>query len=365
MTENTLSADASDRGYTKDGTTYTVTLVVRENEALKLFEITSVTFTGDNGKSGDIMKNGVPTFNNTLSLEGTLNLQVKKVVSGRATAVQAGEFSFTVTDNDTGETIKGSNNQPLVFTTKEGGVVDITIPITQDDIGTKRYIIREVVPTNANQSIITYTASPVIAKVTIGEVTAQENGGTAGVKATSDVTYTASKKEDGVPLMVNGYNATGSITLTGTKTMTQVNTGAPVSINRGEFTFTVKEGDSKVATGSTNADGTIEFTQIKYVTSDVGEHTYTITEDKGSNVFVNYSDESFTVKVKVTDNGDGTLKAVVENSSDTVAFHNVYTLIVPSGIRMDFLPYALVVLLAGGLGAATILRRRKQRKHHA
>jgi hypothetical protein len=59
------------------------------------------------------------------------------------------------------------------------------------------------------------------------------------------------------------------------------------------------------------------------------------------------------------------LKAVVENSSDTVAFHNVYTLIVPSGIRMDFLPYALVVLLAGGLGAATILRRRKQRRHHA
>jgi pilin isopeptide linkage protein len=377
MTENTLSSDASERGYnTKDDTTYTVTVVVGVGED-KALEVTSVTFSGDNGKSGDIKNNSaVPTFNNTLSLNGTLSLQVKKVVSGRTKAVQAGEFSFTVTDNDTGKTVKDVNGN-TVFTTEAGGMVNISFPITQDDIGTKRYIIREVVPADAAKDPnITYSTSSVIATVTIGEVTAKENGGTAGVKATSDVTYTASKKEDGVPLIVNEYHATGSITLTGTKTMTQIKTEAPVSINNGEFTFTVKEGHTTVTTGSTNSDGSITFDEITYIQSDVGEHTYTITEDKGNNVFVDYSEQSHTVKVYVSDNGDGTLSAAVtevdgkkitdaKDVQAAILFNNVYTLIVPSGIRMDFLPYALVVLLAGGLGAATILRRRKQRKHHA
>jgi pilin isopeptide linkage protein len=377
LTENDLSSDASDRGYSKDNTTYTVTVVVGEDKDANKLVISSVTYSGNNAASGNILDDGaVPTFNNTLSLQdGELTLQVKKTVSGRSTAVKAGEFSFKVTDNSTGKTVKDVNGNE-VFTTEAGGLASVTIPVTQDDIGTKWYIISEVVPAEADKNPnITYSASSVIAEVTVGEVSATDNGGTAGVKATS-VEYFAGETENGVPLMVNGYKATGSITLTGTKTMTQINTGADVSINKGEFTFTVKEGNSKVATGSTKADGTIEFTQINYVTSDVGEHTYTITEDKGNNVFVDYSKQSHTVKVNVTDDGEGHLNAAVTEVDGNkitdakyvqaaILFHNVYTLIVPSGIRMDFLPYVLVVLLAGGLGAATILRRRKQRKHHA
>jgi pilin isopeptide linkage protein len=358
LTENALSQDASDRGYTKDDNTYKVVVVVSEKD--KALAVTSVTYTSDSG-DGDIQNGDVPTFDNKLSLTGSLDLEVKKTVTGRAKAVQEGEFSFEVVDNSTGETVKDSEGNAMVFKTESGGNVKIQIPITQEDIGTKRYIIREVVPENKDASI-GYTASPVIAKVTIGEVTAAESStGQAGVAATSKVTYTADKKEDGIPLMVNEYHATGKIQLTGTKILTQKSTGQETSVSKGQFTFTVKEDNTIVATGETEDDGTITFTKITYVQNDIGDHTYTITEDTGSNVFMDYSDESFTVKVHVTDKGDGTLEATVDDSSDEVVFHNTYSLMVPTGIRLDILPYLLVLVLAGCAGILPLLRRRKHR----
>jgi pilin isopeptide linkage protein len=360
MTENDLSKTASDRGYSKDDASYTVTVVVAENG--NKVEVQSVTYSSTKYGDGNIVTGDVPTFNNTLSLVGSLNLQVKKTVSGRTTPVKAGEFSFTVTDNSTGQTIKDSDGNDLVFTTQEGGLVDITIPLSHSDIGTKRYIIREVVPADADKNAsIGYTASPVIAKVTVTEVTAAESStGKAGVAATS-ISYTADKKEDGVPLMVNEYHATGEVQLEGKKVLTQKKTGNELSVEKGQFTFTVKEGNTTVATGTTEADGTITFDKITYVQSDVGEHTYTITEDTGDNSFVEYSNESYSVKVLVTDQGDGTLATTVDYSGVEVVFHNTYSLVVPTGIRLDILPYLLVLVLAGCAGILPLLRRKKHR----
>jgi hypothetical protein len=369
MTENDLSKDASDRGYSKDTSTYKVVVVVSEsNNALS---VTSVTYTSDSTEyaKGDILENGdVPTFDNTLSLVGSLNLQVKKVVSGRATEVKADEFSFTVTDNSTGQTIKDSDGNDLVFKTQEGGLVDITIPLSHKDIGTKRYIIREVVPADADKDTsIGYTASPVIAKVTIGEITAAESpNGQAGVAATSKVTYTADKKEDGVPLMVNEYHATGSLKLEGTKKL--MYGSEKQAIKAGRFNFVVMEGNTQVATGTTNGEweDNIDFTEIHYVAADIGTHTYTISEVDEGEMFVEYTDKTVTVTVEVKDAGGGEL-TVVPTYGGTVdekdyrqhaLFVNTCTFIIPTGIRLDVLPYVLIVLLALGCGAL-VLRRRK------
>jgi pilin isopeptide linkage protein len=355
LTEDSLSSEALNHGFSEDNrdkTEYTVTVVVAEVE--KEVKVTSITFVGGK-KNGDILNDhAVPTFNNLLTLKGTLALQVKKTVTGRTKAVQAGEFSFNVMKD--GAYIKGEDGEPLVFTTSEGGMVNISIPITQEDIGTQDFVITEVVPTGDNaDKNISYDASPVIATVTIGEVPG-DNG--AEVAAISEITYTAEQTEKGVPLMVNKYSAKGEITLTGTKIMTQGNSSTKLTVGKNQFSFTVKENNDIVATGATESDGSITFTKINYIQSDVGEHVYTITENTGKDVFVKYSEESFTVKVLVTDNGDGTLTAAVEDSSDKVEFHNVYTLIVPSGIRLDLLPYMLILILALGCGAL-VLRKRK------
>jgi pilin isopeptide linkage protein len=239
-------------------------------------------------------------------------------------------------------------------------MVDIDIPLSQDDIGTQYYIIREIVPDEADQEqSIEYDAAPVIAKVTIGEVS--ENG-TAKVAATSTVAYTAAKFDRGVPLMVNAYKATGKLTLTGKKTMTQKGTDQTVAVQDGQFSFTVKERNTIVTTGTTKADGSIEFNEITYIQSDVGEHIYTITEDTGDDASVTYDTHTATVVVKVTDNGNGTLAAAVdEDNSDDIAFNNVYTLkLIATGINLDILPYLLILLLAGFAGLLPLLRGKKR-----
>jgi pilin isopeptide linkage protein len=306
---------------------------------------------------------------------------VKKTVSGRTAGVKAGEFSFNVLKN--GQIVKDSNGKDLVFTTQEGGLVDITIPLTQDDIGDQDFVIKEIVPTgSAADPTISYDASPVIASVTISEIPATD-GAKAYVAATSDVSYTVEKTDaNGVPLMINKYNATGSLTLTGTKALKLKNAaGQDVTLRNKEFTFEVYEGKTKVATGTNDKSGKITFSEIVYTTADVGEHTYTVKEVKGNELFVDYTNDEFTVTVNVTDAGAGVLNAAVTTVSYTengnpvtvrvegteaqkaaivqnsIAFTNIYTLVL-TGIRVDVLPYVLILVLALGCGVL-MLRRRK------
>jgi pilin isopeptide linkage protein len=356
LVEDSLSADAISRGYTgRDENEYTVTVTVSDEGTIA---VSDITFTSTKGNSGDIRDGDYPTFDNQLSLTGAVSLQVKKTVNGRSTDVQPGEFSFEVLDD--GEVVK-QDGKALVFQTGEKGIVDITIPVTQEDIGTKYYVIREVVPEKDQQEAgVSYDAEPIIAVVTVGEVSVD---GKAAVAATSDVTYYAEETdEDGIALMVNNYKASGSITLTGSKKLTQIGTEKDVKIGEKQFTFTVKEDRTVVATGYTETNGDITFTTINYIQSDVGEHTYTITEDSYTTPFIEFDDSTFTVKVNVTDVGGGSLRADIEDSSDTVIFHNISTTLFPTtGINLDFWPYLLIFALALGCGALALRRRKHMR----
>jgi pilin isopeptide linkage protein len=329
--------------------------------------VTSATYSTGDGTERDFTSGSVLTFNNKLSLSGSMKLQVKKTVSGRTEGVQAGEFSFNVLKN--GNVIKDKDGNELVFYTQQGGLVDITIPLTQDDIGTQDFVIKEIVPTGSDADpSISYTASPVIATVTISEIPATANT-TASVAATSDVTYTGQTDSDGVPLMVNKYSATGTLTLHGTKRLYYGN--QLESIRANEFNFVVMEGNTKVATGTTinELDNNIVFTDINYVAADIGRHTYTITEVNDGELFVEYTDKVVTVTVDVYDKGNGELGATATYSGETdgksnALFVNTLTFKVPTGIRLDVLPYVLILVLALALGGgALVLRRRKHTKN--
>ena len=87
-----------------------------------------------------------------------------------------------------------------------------------------------------------------------------------------------------------------------------------------KYEFELKEGAKVVGTAKNKADGTITFEDITY--TEVGEHEYTVTEKAGNEAGVTYDSKSYTVKVKVTDNGQGQLEAAVTDNNPT--FTNTY-----------------------------------------
>jgi pilin isopeptide linkage protein len=373
LTEDDISKDAVDRGYSKDTTKYEVTVVVGESSDGKKLEITSATYSGG-GKSGDIKNGDKPAFDNKLNLTGKLALQVKKVVTSRTAAVKEGEFSFQVLKDGVARQDESGKD---VFTTKAGGQVDITIVIDQDDIGDQDFVIKEVVPADDDKDpFIDYTASPVIASVTIGEVKAADNGGKAGVAATSEVTYTAQKFEesgdDKVPLMINKYKASGQLILNAIKKLVSSKDSSKKStVHAGKFNFVVKEGRTQVATGTTGEGGQITFTPINYVAADIGStHEYTISEVAGDQSYVEYDAEDVTVTVKVTDEGNGDLVATVTKvngepvaGSYDITFVNHYSgMEAPTGINIDKLQYVLILMLAGCAAILFVYSRRRARR---
>jgi pilin isopeptide linkage protein len=362
MTEDDLSNEAINNGYSKDSTEYTVTIVVGKGDDNKL-TVSSATFKANSSsaQAEDLTANK-PTFDNELHLTGTLNLQAKKVISGnRAKPVQAGEFAFVVSvdgkviaETDENGNDKVDANGKAVkkrFYTDGNGNINISIPIDQDDIGEHTYVISEV---ELDDLSIKYTDDKVKVKVKIVEA------GNGKVEA-SQIEY----PEDGA-VFTNEYKATGSVKLEGTKKL--INTAnESVAVYQGEFNFVVMEGDTQVATGTTKSGGEIDFTKITYYASDIGVHEYTITEKDEGKMFVEYTKKTAKVKVTVSDLGDGVLGTDVEyldvtkDDNGHMLFENGYDFVVPSGIRLEFLPCLLALTFVAGVGVLMIVRRRKRK----
>jgi pilin isopeptide linkage protein len=337
VTEADLPETEAYKGYYKDDTEYTVTVVVGND-----YQIASVT---DNKNQDLTATDAALAFDNEYSLTGTLTLEFVKEVENRAAKPSKGEFTFTVS---MGGKVIGS-----AYATEEGGAITIDIPIDQDNIGTNTYYISE---NEGKDKTITYTDTVLSAEVTI------EDMGDGTVKAT-EITY----PDDNI--FTNTYKASGSITMTGTKILKQGDKNVQIYDN--EFDFLVTENGKHVATGTTEKDGKIVFDEIKYVAADIGEHTYTISEVAGKDVFVEYTDTTHTVVVSVTDAGSGKLSAAVtkvdgktvadaEAAEAAILFTNTYTLEVPTGIRVEIIPYVLALALPVCFGAALLLRNRKR-----
>jgi len=255
-------------------------------------------------------KNGL-TFTNKYA-EGETTLGVTKVLSGREfKAGDAWTFNLTA-DSETAPmpaetsvttTATSGNRQSLTFGTIKYSLADVgntyTYTITESGSG-------EGVTNDPNA---TRTVTVTVAEASDGKLA---------------ITRTES---EGGTVFTNIYNAAGSLTLEANKKLKNK------TLEAGAFSFELKEltaENTKVLETIPNeADGSVNFTTINYTLADVGTHTYTVSEVKGSDGTVTYDGTVYTVEVTVTDAGNGTLnvsKVIKKNGEkvDSIDFTNTY-----------------------------------------
>ena len=292
-----------DKNITYDTTIYVVTVKVSDNLDGTLE--TEVTYP-------EGFENGL-TFTNSYKASGAATLKTTKTLEGRTAALAANEFVFSLyevaADGTRTPVLDKDGNPMCAFNDAEGNVIFGEISYTQDDQGTHNY---EIVEEAGNDSAVTYDKEPVKATVTVSD---KDGSGVLNAEAVYE--------KDGHTSFRNEYHANGKITFTGLKKLTGKRAA---KIKDGEFTFIVKDDATgeTVATGKTKDGGVIEFTEISYTEKDKGEHTYTITEDKGSDSSITYSEESVKVTVNVTDSNNGSLEATATYPEGGATFTNAY-----------------------------------------
>ncbi len=292
-------------GITYDGTTYTIETIVKDNGDGTL-DVEHKLQNADEAKFTNSYKPGSKVSSVTDQITAT------KVLTGRELGLKAGEFRFELVEgNDVVAT--GTNNA-------DGKIV--MDPVTYEAAGEHTYKLRET-KAGAIENGITYSTAEytIVTKVT-------DNGdGTLGVEHKLQNAKEA--------IFENTYNVTPkSFSVTDQITATKVLTGR--ALEKGEFRFELVEGDKVVVTGTNNADGKIVMDPVTYEAA--GEHTYKLRETKAGAIEngITYSTAEYTIVTKVTDNGDGTLKAEhVLNGDKPATFENTYS-VDPLDADLDF-----------------------------
>lgn len=249
----------------------------------------------------------VPTFTNTKPTTD-VTVEATKTLAGKA--LTGGAFAFGLYDQAGNEVAKGTNHQD--------GKVKLTVKGL--NLGEYDYTLKEE---SAGQTVdgVVYDSKTVQVHVKV------EQDGDNNTKAT--VTYDGAAA---VPAFNNTYDATGSATLSATKTI-KVADGfdhatAPAD---GEFTFDLKDAAGNVLdTAKNDANGKVSFTR-EFQLSDLGgaaskDFTYTIVEQPGAEPGMVYDNHALTYTVTVTDGGNGALnaKAIVTSTSGPETFTNTY-----------------------------------------
>ena len=268
-------------GVTYDNRTYTVKIKVSDNGdgTLKV-------------ERTDDIKDLV--FTNTYKASGELPLQGRKVLSGRQ--LKAGEFEFDL--------YEGNKLLQTKTNAADGTIVFDNITYTEKDLGEHTY---RVVEKLGSLTGVTYDTKEYTITVNVSD-----NGdGTLKVERTDDI-------KDLV--FTNDYTADGKIPLDGKKVLN----GRELKEN--EFGFELYDAEGNLLeTVFNDKDGKIKFTDLAYTLDQVGEHTYTVKEIKGNLGGVTYDNRTYTVKIKVSDNGDGTLKVERTDDIKDIEFKNDYT----------------------------------------
>ncbi len=286
-------------GMTYDGTEHTVKVTLE-------YAGGELTVHSDTGTATD------PVTITNIYEEPKTNIQlvVKKVLEGKTDT--ATEFTVTLSGDGKAPVPAAGGNIAVIRDDMTGTFGEITY--THADLGGEQSVIFTyvVTETKGNAPGVDYDGNEHTVKVTLAYVN--------GVLTVSTDTGTLSD-----PVVItNTYGAEGSIVFEGTKVLN----GRELTTDD-VFTFTVKEGDETVATGRNDVNGKIIFTGINYIhnaaKSDIGDHIYTVTEDDTALKGITKDDSKLTVTVRVTDNGDGTLKTEIVSGSDDIEFVNEYS----------------------------------------
>ena len=240
----------------------------------------AVTYDGD--------KANAPTFTNTYTAKGSVELTATKIVAvapgfTHDTKLKGGEYTFELKDAD-GKVLGTTTN-------KADGTVKFTRKFTLSNLGGAAskdftYTIAEKPGTEPG---MVYDTHALIYKVTVAD------DGTGSLTATPQVT-------SGDKTFTNTYHPKEtSVTLRATKRFT----GGELA--GGDFTFQLLDKDGNVIqTVQNDKDGKVAFQAISYDTP--GDHDYTIKEVAGNDPTVVYDTKDVKVHIKVSDE-KGELKA--------------------------------------------------------
>ena len=286
-------------GITYDTTEYKITVTVTDDGKGNLVakadrEVNNLDFKN----SYSSQKTGI-TFSGTKTLEGK--------------TLEAGKFTFVLQETDKDGKAKDGKAAVTVTNGANGAYSFGKIEYTK--AGTYYYTVSEQGKGTTVEGI-TYDATEYKITVTVTD------DGKGNLVASAD------RKVDELNF-TNTYKATGSTTLTATKTLTGR------SFQSGDnWTFTVTASPTTapmpehpvITTSATSGNSeTLNFGKINYTLKDVGTYVYTITESGNVTNVENDPNTARTVKVIVTDNGDGTLKVEqIEDAKNGLTFTNKY-----------------------------------------
>lgn len=288
--------------------------------------------------NGTLVEDNKLVFTNSYKTDASdeLTPQVTKKVSGTESTDK--EFSFTlaatsdmqakivagdltVSDDLAGDAHAESRATKGAITGKDGQTVDFS-GMKFNKAGTYTFTLSEAHDADDDAVVdgvqnagwtmddSTYTVTVKVedknAKLTVTGVAVKKDG--------DDKSETPEVKNGEVNLatFTNSYAAKGSVTLAAMKHFK----GGALAGN--DFSFALYKGDkaegTPLETVTNDKDGNITFQPISYDTP--GDHDYTIKEVAGNDSTVVYDGKTVNVHVRVTDNKNGTLKAVATYGGD-------------------------------------------------
>lgn len=283
ITEN-KGTDAS-VNYSTQSITATVD-VKKTNDKL----VATITYSGGDGEQKNTITN---TQNKPKVSNAKVTLNLKKTFEGGE--LKGDDFEFVAKDaND--QVVATAKNQ------KNGSITFDTI--TVDKAGTFKYTITE---TKGTDKTITYSDKTITATVVVVEkdnaLVVEQTSYSDGQTDTDTFT---NKKE--VP-----KTESTKATLQVKKLLKEGETTLPLTDD--QFEFVLKEGNNTLETAKNKANGTVTFKELSYTAE--GTHTYTITENKGTDASINYSTQSITATVEVKKVNDKLVATVTYSGGDT------------------------------------------------
>ncbi|WP_342983413.1 Spy0128 family protein [Streptococcus parasanguinis] len=252
--------------------------------------VATVTYSGGDGEQKNTITN---TQNKPKVSNAKVTLNLKKAFEGGE--LKGDDFEFVAKDA----------NDQVVGTAKNQKNGSITFDnITVDKAGTFKYTITE---TKGTDKTITYSDKTITATVVVVEkdnaLVVEQTSYSDGQTDTDTFT---NKKE--VP-----KTESTKATLQVKKLLKEGETTLPLTDD--QFEFVLKEGNNTLETAKNKANGTVTFKELSYTAE--GTHTYTITENKGTDASINYSTQSITATVEVKKVNDKLVATVTYSGGDT------------------------------------------------
>lgn len=267
-------------------------------------------------------KADAPTFTNTYTAKGSVELTATKVVAvapgfTHDTKLKGGEYTFELKDAD-GKVLDTAKNEA-------DGTVKFTRDFELADLGgaASKDFTYTIVEQSGTEPGMVYDTHALTYKVTV------KDDGTGTLNAKAIVTSTS-----GPETFTNNYQpaATG-LALGAQKRYVKKDDNTPIVLKGGEFTFDVYEGNltaeqlkgkQPIQTAENGEDGSVSFDAFSY--AKPGTHEYTIVERKGDLAYVTYDDTVHHAVVKVVDNAGALRASVAYDGKDATKpiFTNAY-----------------------------------------